>query len=221
MNEVAGLIAAAGSSRRMGGQQKKEYLEIDGCPVLVLAIRPFLELSPAMTILVTVPEGHIDTVRQMLQAHLPGVTFLLAAGGSSRQQSVRNGLEALREIQPRHVLIHDAARPWVTRALIERVLRAARLYGACIPALEACEAPKLVGPSGLILRDLDRGRVRLAQTPQGFLYAGILEAHRRASTGGRHYVDDAEVYARYCGPVFTVSGDPQNRKITYPEDLRR
>jgi 2-C-methyl-D-erythritol 4-phosphate cytidylyltransferase len=118
------------------------------------------------------------------------------------------------------VLIHDGARPWIDKTLVETVLEATRVWGACIPVTEASEAPKKVGASGLILEDLPRQQIRMAQTPQGFLYSRILDAHNRATENPRLFFDDAEVYAAYAGPVFTVAGSRANRKITYREDLR-
>ena len=86
--------------------------------------------------------------------------------------------------------------------------------------LEASEAPKRVGPSGLILEDLPRDRLKLAQTPQGFLYRRILDAHRRAKGNPHLFIDDAELYAAYWSAVFTVAGQRRNRKITFKEDLQ-
>jgi 2-C-methyl-D-erythritol 4-phosphate cytidylyltransferase len=85
--------------------------------------------------------------------------------------------------------------------------------------VDASEAPKRIGSSGLILEDLPRAQVKLAQTPQGFLYRRILEAHQRAKTSAHLFLDDAEVYAAYFCGVFTVPGDRKNRKITFKEDL--
>jgi len=121
---------------------------------------------------------------------------------------------------PEIVLIHDGARPWASVALVRRVLEATRLHEACIPVLESTEAPKLVGPSGRILADLSRRQVQLAQTPQGFLFERILEAHRRASTGSRLHLDDAEVLCSLLRARVHGARRPGNRKITFPAILR-
>lgn len=219
MSAVAGVITSAGSSQRWGRGEKKEYALLGGLPVLAHAASPFLDLSADLQLALTVPPGHAQRVRALLEPHLDPTRLRIVEGGPTRQVSVLLGLEALGDLEPELVLIHDGARPWVSRELIRRVLEAARLHGACIPVLEPSEAPKLIGPSGLILSDLPRALVQLAQTPQGFRYRSILEAHRRAAGGPRHYADDAEVYAAFCGPVHTVPGEPANRKITYPRDL--
>jgi len=219
LSATAGVIACAGSSQRWGGSEKKEYADLEGRPVLAHAVAPLLQIDPDMTVVLTVPAGHGDRVRALLAPHLPSCSLRFVEGGPTRQDSVHRGLEALCDLRPEIVLIHDGARPWASAALARRVLEAARLHGACIPVLEPSEAPKLVGPSRWILADLSRRQVQLAQTPQGFLFERILEAHRLASGGSRLHLDDAEVYAACCGPVYTVPGEPANRKITYRRDL--
>ena len=219
------MIAAAGSSRRWGGVEKKEYAALEGRPVLAHAALPLLEAAPHMLLVFAVPPGQGEAVRELLAPHLPAPHLPAASsrfveGGPTRQESVHRALESLCDVCPRIVLIHDGARPWVSVSLVRRVLEAMRGHEACIPVLEPTEAPKLIGPSGRILADLSRRQVQLAQTPQGFLFERILEAHRRAAAGPRLHLDDAEVFAAHCGPVYTVAGDPANRKITWPVDLR-
>ena len=133
--------------------------------------------------------------------------------------SVENSLRLLGRSSVEIVLIHDGARPWVDSALIGRVLDGTRRWGACIPVVDTSEAPKRIGPSGLILEDLPREQYKLAQTPQGFLYDRILEAHRRAKDSPHLFLDDAEVYTTCWSGVFTVPGDRRNRKLTFKEDL--
>jgi 2-C-methyl-D-erythritol 4-phosphate cytidylyltransferase len=213
------IITAAGSSKRWADQQKKEYASLDGRPVLHRTIEPFLEITPALKVIVTLPPADIPAVRKLLRPQIDTDRIHLVAGGKSRQESVRLGLESLRERPPRLILIHDGARPWIDGDLIQRVLEGTRRWGACIPVVETSEAPKRIGPSGLILEDLNRDEYKLAQTPQGFLYNRILEAHRRVKDTPHLFLDDAEVYAVFWGGVFTVPGDRKNRKITFKEDL--
>ncbi len=222
MNPVAAVITAAGSSRRMGGGDKKEYRRLDGRPVLAGAILPFLPLC--QPIVVTVPPGDAPLVRGLLSPHLDPAAILLAEGGSSRQESVYLGLLALERAAgpgytPRSVLIHDGARPWVDRALIERVVAGVDRHGACIPVLEVTEALKRVEEDGRIREHLDRRPFALAQTPQGFRFPEILEAHRRARRTDRTWYDDAEIYASLVAPVYAVPGERGNCKVTFTEDL--
>ncbi len=220
MSSDAVLITAAGSSKRWADQQKKEYASLDGRPVLSRALEPFLLFTPALQIIITLPEADIPMVQQLLQPLIGTRAIRFAGGGKTRQESVRLGLESLQEREPNIVLIHDGARPWIDRALIERVLEGTRKWGACIPVVDASEAPKRIGPSGLILEDLPRDQLKMAQTPQGFLYKRILEAHQRAKDSPHLFLDDAEVYAACWPGVFTVPGNRRNRKITFREDLQ-
>jgi 2-C-methyl-D-erythritol 4-phosphate cytidylyltransferase len=219
LSSDAVIITAAGSSKRWADQQKKEYASLEGRPVLSWAIEPFLKITPALRLIITLPRADIPMVRHMLRPQFDSERIHLVAGGNTRQESVRLGLESLQEQPPQVVLIHDGARPWIDRALISSVLEGTRKWGACIPVVDASEAPKRIGPSGLILEDLPREQFKLAQTPQGFLYERILEAHRRARDSAHLFLDDAEVYAACWSGVFTVPGDRKNRKITYQEDL--
>ena len=219
MSDLAAVVTAAGDSRRWASQGKKEYVTLRGRPVLAWAIEPFLDLDPSLAVAVTVPEPDIARVKELLQPFLDGDRIQFVAGGGSRQESVYRALEALGARPPAYVLIHDGARPWVSLRLVERVIEGARKWGACVPVLDASEAPKRLGPSGLVLEHLQREELKLAQTPQGFLYSKILTAHRQACGHHRLFVDDGEVYAAFAGAVFTVAGERINRKITFKEDL--
>jgi 2-C-methyl-D-erythritol 4-phosphate cytidylyltransferase len=219
LSSDAVVITAAGSSKRWADQQKKEYATLDGRTVLGRAIEPFLTITPALQLIITLPRADIPMVQRLLQPQIDTTRLRFVAGGKTRQESVRLGLESLQEQSPQIVLIHDGARPWIDQALILTVLEGARRWGACIPVVAASEAPKRIGPSGLIVEDLSREQFKLAQTPQGFVYRRILEAHRRVKDNPRLFLDDAEVYAVYWSGVFTVPGDRRNRKITFKEDL--
>jgi 2-C-methyl-D-erythritol 4-phosphate cytidylyltransferase len=219
LSSVAAIITAAGSSKRWGDKEKKEYAPLDGRPVLSWSVESFLGVRPPIQIVITLPEKDVPRVQGFLEALAGAERIRFVSGGSSRQESVRLGLEALRERPPEIVLIHDGARPWIDPDLIDKVLEGTRRWGACIPVVDAWEAPKRIGPSGLILEDLPREQCKLAQTPQGFLYQRILRAHRQAEGSPRQFVDDAEVYAAYGPAVFTIPGQRRNRKITFKEDL--
>jgi len=147
-------------------------------------------------------------------------------GGDTRQKSVRAGLEAAAEHPGNSpserldvVLIHDGARPWISAALITAVLEGARRHGGCAPVVSPPDAIKSVDEAGFITFHSGRGTTLGVQTPQGFVFDRILEAHRRAASDGAVYIDDTEIFEKYSGRVYTVPGDPRNRKITYPHDL--
>ncbi|MDR1909975.1 MAG: 2-C-methyl-D-erythritol 4-phosphate cytidylyltransferase [Spirochaetaceae bacterium] len=224
---IAVIITAAGLSLRMGGG-KKEYLPLPGrfdgagkpLSVLGASLLVFAALRGVETIVITHPPGGEAALREALPAP-EGAGVILVPGGESRRASVQRALEAL--ASPQVALIHDGARPWVDGELALRVAGAALEHGAAIPLLPLSETPKEHDGAGLITGHLRRGRVGLAQTPQGFLWPGILEAHRKAERREREegfeYTDDAEVWAEFMGPVAVVPGSARNRKITFPGDL--
>jgi 2-C-methyl-D-erythritol 4-phosphate cytidylyltransferase/2-C-methyl-D-erythritol 2,4-cyclodiphosphate synthase len=145
-----------------------------------------------------------------------------ANGGATRQASVRAGLEALAGQSPDIVLIHDAARPFVTAAVISRAIDAADLTGAAVPAIPVTDTIKLISDAGHVEATPERARLRIAQTPQSFRYDVILDAHRRAAREGRDDFTDDAALAEWAGlTVATFEGDPANMKLTTPEDFVR
>lgn len=136
-------------------------------------------------------------------------------GGDTRQRSVRNGL---REIEASTVVIHDAVRPFVTIAMVERVLAALSDFDGAIVASRSDEALKEVD-GGRVVRTLDRSRVWRAQTPQAFRTDAIVDAHRRAESEGIEASDDAELLEHYGGRIAVVEVASRNLKVTYPEDF--
>lgn len=144
------------------------------------------------------------------------------AGGATRQGSVRAGLEALAELKPDVVLIHDAARCFVTPALISRAIAATAKTGAALPVAPVTDTIKQVDADGAVIATPDRAALRIAQTPQAFRFDVILDAHRRAAAEGRDdFTDDAAI-AEWAGlTVSTFEGDVANMKLTTPEDFVR
>jgi 2-C-methyl-D-erythritol 4-phosphate cytidylyltransferase / 2-C-methyl-D-erythritol 2,4-cyclodiphosphate synthase len=226
------LLTAAGSSTRFKSSdlpdQKKEYLPLQGMPVLCRALLPFLENRQICSIAVTVPGGDEHKVRDMIyqiprfEALLESRTLQIIAGGKSRQESILAGLIALESPGPvpELVLIHDAARPWVSPLVISEILRASEKHGGAVPVVPSTSAMKEIDSSGKIIRHLPRQTTVEAQTPQGFRFKEILRAHRELAGNGISYIDDAEIFGALGAPVVAVEGDPSNRKITYRSDLQ-
>jgi 2-C-methyl-D-erythritol 4-phosphate cytidylyltransferase len=219
----AAVITAAGAGTRMGGGPKKEYRTVRGKPVLAHTLTGLLGTGRFSLIVITLPQADLGLAGELLSRYAPLDRVLLTPGGSTRQESVRLGLSALeralRADPPTHVLIHDGARPWITPELVERVIKGTVRYGACLPVTPIVYAVKAVDRDGFVERHLDRSGLAAAQTPQGFEFRGILEAHRKAVDEGYLGYDDTELYGRYVGRVFTIPGDPANIKITYAQDL--
>lgn len=210
----------------MGDGTKKELASLGSTPVILMTTSVFASLPEISRIVVTSRASDVDRMRNALEPLAPfPVTFV--EGGPTRQESVRFGLEALEKIEapdapPDYVLIHDGARPWVSAELIRRVMAGTVAHDACVPVVASPDALKRV-VAGVCVEHPDRDEYRCVQTPQGFLFARILAAHRAAGKSvrpeSRPFVDDAEVYAALEAAVHTTEGDPLNRKITWPHDL--
>ena len=225
------IIVAAGSSTRMGGRIKKEYLPLNGGTVLSAAARIFFQTMHFTAAVIAVPAHGEQDARAALfadpdMATLIGTTQLLfVPGGATRQESVRHALEALYTagVLPHSdsslVLIHDGARPFVTSAIIKAAAAAAETYGAAVPALQPVDTQKETDKNGIIIRHLQRKNLAAVQTPQAFRFYPLLDAHRKAAADGCDYTDDTEIWGKYAGSVKTVPGDSCNKKITYPGDL--
>ncbi|MCF6334615.1 MAG: 2-C-methyl-D-erythritol 4-phosphate cytidylyltransferase [Spirochaetales bacterium] len=218
--KAAVIITAAGSSQRMGHGSKKEFLALNKQPVLLRSILPFVDTGLFSNFVIVLPESEISRGRELLSSLEGKVNFTLTSGGSTRQDSVFNGLKTLEDTNPDIVLIHDGARPWITKPVIESVLNKTVETGASVPIVPSVNAMKTIDPGGIILSNLKREFTVAAQTPQGFKFKRILESHRMASSDGDIYIDDAEIFSKYGGSVSTVPGDLANRKITYISDLQ-
>ena len=217
------LVVAAGRASRFGGDLPKQYASLGGRPMLGYSLERFAR-HPRI--------GHVKAVihpddRALYDRAAAGLDLLEpAAGGATRRDSVRRGLESLEALAPETVLIHDGARPFVGAGVIDRVLdalgaRGANLAGA-IAALPVNDTLKRA-ESDRIAGTVERTGLWRAQTPQGFRFAEILAAHRavRGSGTGPELTDDAAVAERAGLPVALVEGAPENIKVTTQEDLLR
>jgi 2-C-methyl-D-erythritol 4-phosphate cytidylyltransferase / 2-C-methyl-D-erythritol 2,4-cyclodiphosphate synthase len=215
---VAAIVVAAGRGVRAGSVTPKQYRKVRGSPVIRRALSLFID-HPQVALVQ--PVIHRDDAATFAEV-TAGLKLRAAAfGGATRQISVRAGLEALEKERPRIVLIHDAARPFTSPALISRAI-AAGAGGAAIPGLGLTDTIKEVDADGCVVDTLDRNRLRAVQTPQAFLYDGLLEAHRRAFAAGRDdFTDDASL-AEWAGIAVTVfEGEAGNMKLTTEEDFAR
>jgi 2-C-methyl-D-erythritol 4-phosphate cytidylyltransferase/2-C-methyl-D-erythritol 2,4-cyclodiphosphate synthase len=218
---VAAVVVAAGRGLRAGGdgQFPKQYRAIAGEPVVRASLKT---LARHGAIALVQPVIHPDDVA-LFQAASAGLTLLEPVfGGATRQASVRAGLEALVPRRPDVVLVHDAARPFASAALISRGIEAARAHGAAIPALPVADTVKTVDAAGAVTGTLDRARLRVVQTPQAFDFAALLELHRKAQAAGRQDFTDDAALAEWGGlKVATFEGEAGNVKLTTAEDFAR
>ena len=217
---TAAIITAAGAGIRMGGDQAKQFMELEGRPILAVTLERF-ELSPDIDrIILVVPPGKVDSCRdEIVKKYDLAKVEKIVVGGERRQDSVRLGLEATEGHYPL-VLIHDGVRPLVPPDLISRVVRAANQDRAVIPALAARETIKEADETGFVVKTHDRRTLWLVQTPQAFRYEDILGAHRRAiEEQWEEITDDALLMERTGVPVKIIEGSEENIKITTPQDL--
>ncbi len=216
---IAALVVAAGRGVRAGGDVPKQYRPLLGRPMLAHAVEAFLAHRSVGRVLLVVAPGEEARAREALPEG-GGPRLAFAEGGATRQQSVLRGLEALAAAAPPElVLIHDAARPFVPGAVIDRVIAAlAAVPGAC-PALPLVDSVRT--GDALIDGEVDRARLHRVQTPQGFRFGPILAAHRTAAARGLSATDDVAV-ARAAGlDVALVAGDERAMKVTEPADFAR
>jgi 2-C-methyl-D-erythritol 4-phosphate cytidylyltransferase/2-C-methyl-D-erythritol 2,4-cyclodiphosphate synthase len=214
---VAAVIVAGGSGLRAGGEIPKQYQLIGGKPVIRWTLEAFLSHPGVNHVQAVIGDGHADLFAQAtIGLDLPAPV----TGGANRQDSCRMGIEACHVTHPQRVLIHDAARPFISHAVISNVIAELDHCDAVIPGLPVADTMKFA-PEGFIERTVDRGSMWFVQTPQGFAYDKILSAHRQAARDGRDsFTDDAAV-AEYAGlQVRIAAGDQANRKLTTSHDVR-
>ncbi len=217
-SRTAALIVAAGRGVRAGaGNVPKQYQPLAGTPILARTLATFLGHPAVDRVLVVIGDGDEEIYRSVAPRH----DNLMApvTGGETRQDSVRNGLAALVGAAPKRVLIHDAARPFATPALIGRVVDALEGADAVVPTVPVASTLKQVDGSGRVTATVPRDGLQAAETPQGFAFDAILAAHNRAREARELFTDDAAV-AEWAGlPVVAVPGDPGNVKLTTSHDI--
>jgi 2-C-methyl-D-erythritol 4-phosphate cytidylyltransferase/2-C-methyl-D-erythritol 2,4-cyclodiphosphate synthase len=213
MTAIYALVVAAGRGTRFGGALPKQYLPLGGRSLLAHSLAALAQHPRVCGVLATIrPED-----RPLYERAAAGLDLLPpVAGGPRRQDSVRLGLEALAARRPERVLIHDGARPFPDRSVIDRVIAALDHMPAAIPALPLGDTLKRV-ENGVVRATVDRTALWRAQTPQGFHFAAILAAHR--AVAGHDLTDDAAVAERAGMTPLVVAGSEDNLKVTTEADL--
>ena len=216
---VAAIVVAAGRGLRAGGGKPKQYRTLGNGS----AVQRTLEtMARHPGIGAIQPVVHRDDA-QFYAIASEGLDLLSPVfGGATRQASVRAGLEALEIHRPDLVLVHDAARPFASHALIGRAIAAATQAGAAVPVLPVVDTVKTVDQTGTITGTVDRSRLRVVQTPQAFDFGMLLRAHRKAHQAGQEEFTDDAALAEWAGlTVSTFEGEVGNVKLTTTEDFVR
>ncbi len=213
------LILAGGSGSRMRSSTPKQFLRISGIPVIAWSMATFQRMREIDGIVVAAPKEHVSEIKKFAKEYHITKLLAIAAGGETRQMSSYHALRAHQFHDTDIVLIHDAARPFITDEIIQRCVAAARKFGACgtyIPVKDTISEVE----NTTIVRTLPREVLRSAQTPQAFHYSLIRQAHEHAMLKGiNNATDDVSLVLFLEKPVHAVEGDYHNIKITTPDDL--
>jgi 2-C-methyl-D-erythritol 4-phosphate cytidylyltransferase len=219
MGKLGAVVAAAGKGTRMRSAERKQYLQLDGKPILAHTLQRFEATQEIDELVVVVGAADQSRVQEYIAQY--GITKVRAVvtGGRERQHSVYEGLQALSDPID-WVLVHDGVRPFITRELILRCWHKAReTEGAAVLAVPVNDTIKIVNDGGKIISTPDRSSLWAIQTPQAFRLSALKRAHEEAMRDGFIGTDDAVLMERSGFPVFVAEGDYGNIKITTPEDL--
>jgi 2-C-methyl-D-erythritol 4-phosphate cytidylyltransferase len=224
--QVFTILPAAGLGTRMAGPQPKQFLALSGLPILIHSLRAFASVPRVTAIYVAVRKTEIERVRAQIAEYATEYGFdgrvQVVEGGDNRQESVFHALSALPAEPDDVVLVHDAVRPLIDAATIERTIDAVIEHGAAIvgmPAVDTIKQVERTAHGALITSTIPREFVVLAQTPQGFRYGLLQQAFAEATADGFVGTDEASVVERAGHPVAVVHGSQVNLKITQPGDL--
>lgn len=219
MRDVAVVIPAGGVGRRLGRRAPKQFLRLGGSSILTITVGHFVRHPAVVAVVVAAPAEHVARTRRTLGGMRGPIQAQVVTGGAERQESVWLGLQAVPG-SAAIVVVHDAVRPFITRALLDQVIAAARADGAAICALPIAETVKRV-QDGIVESTVDRRGLWAVQTPQAFRAVLLREAHEKARRDGFVGTDDSMLVERLGHRVGVVSGLADNMKITTPDDLRR
>lgn len=224
MSRIAAIVPAAGLGTRMGADLPKQFLELDGVPLIVFTLRRLAACHAISDFFVAGRPDDMVALQDMVAKAALGKPARVVHGGETRQQSVAN---ALAQVDPSTeiVLVHDAVRPFVTLTQIDRLIAEARSRGAAILGIPAIDTVKEVKRASLpedvalISATIPRERIVLAQTPQAFSYPLLRDAFRKAQQDDITASDEAALVERFGHDVFVVLGSERNLKITRPADM--
>ena len=215
---VCAVVPAGGTGTRMGGTVPKQFLELDGKPILYYTLKTLQDCGIISELILVVPEKEYDNACTDWLGK-PEIVTKVVVGGEKRQDSVYNGFCELSP-QTEIVLVHDGVRPFLSHQMIQESVDAAREYGAAITAIPVNDTIKKVDDSGLVSKTVDREGLWRVQTPQVFRYELLEEAFKKANSEKFYGTDEGTLIEHLGKPVKVVEGSEQNIKITRPEDLR-
>jgi 2-C-methyl-D-erythritol 4-phosphate cytidylyltransferase len=208
------VIVAGGTGVRMGAEVPKQFLPLNGRPVLWYTLETFLGAFPDLEIILVGPAAHLETARTLVFGFADAGRIRLVSGGNTRFHSVRNGLELAEGDSV--IFVHDGVRCLVSRELIQRCYEQAMDLGSAVPVTDCRDSVRLVGEEGSS-KPIDRDRIKLVQTPQTFRSDILLEAYKMDHQEA--FTDEATVVEVAGHTVHLIEGEVNNIKITTPVDL--
>lgn len=208
------IIVAGGKGLRMGHELPKQFICLQGLPILMHTIKAFYNYNNDIEIILVLPISHQDYWKELIEQYQFTILHKIATGGETRFHSVKNGLQLVS--QNSWLAIHDGVRPFASKALINRCFEEATQYKAIVPAIPCKDSLRILNTDNNKI--LDRNSVRLIQTPQVFDYTMIQEAYKTEYKD--EFTDDASVVEHSGHCIHLTEGDDNNIKITTPFDLR-
>lgn len=212
--KTTAIIVAGGNGSRMNQSMPKQFLSLEGKPVLVHTIEAFLQADQSMDIVVVFPSEHLEYGKDLLNRLIPSQDIQFAVGGKTRFHSVKSGLSMASNSSI--VLVHDSVRCLVTPALIKRCIQQAIEQGSAIPTIASRDSIRMITEDQQNVQ-LDRGRIRLVQTPQVFAFDLLWRAYQVEHQDS--FTDEANVLEAAGHQVHLIEGEEDNIKITFPTDL--
>lgn len=214
---VSAIVLAGGRGKRMGHVQSKQYIDLNGKPILYYTLKQFIINDLVDEIILVVPENEADYCKREVLNKYKLKVDKLVFGGSERQDSVYNALNQLEKTDI--VLIHDGARPFVSQKIIANAIKFAEIYKAAAPGVMPKDTIKVKNEDNFSVDTLERNNLVAIQTPQAFDFNLIYDCHKEIKKKGALVTDDTSVVELLGNSVYIYEGDYTNIKITTPEDL--
>ena len=220
---VYAAVLAGGSGLRMGGSLPKQFLEVAGKPIIIRSIQAFIESGSVDKIFVAVSADFYDYTSELISKHLGDSSVTVVVGGKNRNETLLNVLRSIDDISDDDIILtHDAVRPFINNRIIDENISAAREYGACNTVVSAVDTI-LRSSDGKFIESVPvRSEIFHAQTPQSFGVKKLLSLYEKLSDDEMEtFTDSCSVFLAAGERVFLVTGDRNNIKLTYPEDMER
>lgn len=214
---VSAIVLAGGRGKRMGYVQSKQYIDLNGKPILYYTLKQFIKNNLIDNIILVIPEDEADYCKSEVLNKYGLKVDKVVFGGGERQDSVYNALTELEGSDI--VLIHDGARPFVSQRIINDAIKYAGIYKATAPGVMPKDTIKIKGEDNFSMDTLPRNNLVAIQTPQAFDYNLIYDCHKNIKKMGAMVTDDTSVVELLGNKVYIYEGDYTNIKITTPEDL--